>query len=98
MPVRENRVVIVLGAGATPADGVGRPAKRQPPLDRGFFSNVLPAYGAQLRPVAKRVQEHYGADLRAPDTDGVLPPHTVPGQHTVWLTQNLRLSTTITCR
>jgi hypothetical protein len=42
MPVRENSVVIVLGAGATLADGVGRPAKRQAPLDRGFLSNVLP--------------------------------------------------------
>jgi len=97
MPVRENRVVIVLGAGATLADGVGRPAKRQPPLDRGLFSNVLPAYGAQLRPVAKYMQEHHGAHLRAADTDGVLAPHTVPGQHIVWLTQNPRVSTMITC-
>jgi len=73
MPMREDRVVIILGAGATLADGLRKPAKRQPPLDRGFFSNTIsvPAYSAQLRPVVKYMSEHYGANLRAPEADSL---------------------------
>ena len=57
----EEKVVLVLGAGATLADGLRKPVKSQPPLDQGFFSNVLPAYGAELGPVSGYMREHYGA-------------------------------------
>lgn len=68
---RKDRVVLILGAGATLADGLRRPVKSQPPLDRGFFSNVLPAYGTVLRPVTEYIQEHYGAGLRDPGRDSL---------------------------
>lgn len=69
--VREDRVVIIVGAGATLADGLRKPVKSQPPLDRGFFSNVLPAYGAELAPVSRYMREHYGAGLRDPGRDSL---------------------------
>lgn len=67
----EDRVVVILGAGATLADGLRKPQTGQPPLDRGFFSNVLPQYGVVLTPVVKYMQEHYGAGLRDPGRDSL---------------------------
>ena len=68
---RKDRVVLILGAGATLADGLRRPVKSRPPLDRGFFSNVLPAYDVPLAPVTNYIGEHYGADLRDPGRDSL---------------------------
>jgi NAD-dependent SIR2 family protein deacetylase len=68
---REDRVVVILGAGATLADGLRKPRASQPPLDQGFFSNVLPQYRVVLAPIAKYMQEHYGAGLCDPGRDSL---------------------------
>jgi hypothetical protein len=69
--MRGQRVVIILGAGATLADGERKPVSRRPPLDRGFFSSVLRAHGPELRTVSKYMQQHYGESLRDPATDSL---------------------------
>jgi len=69
--MREDRVVVILGAGATLADGLRKPQKRQPPLDRGFFSNVVPTHGSELAPVIRYMRQHYGAELRDPGRDSL---------------------------
>lgn len=67
----EEKVVLILGAGATLADALCRPKKRHPPLDRGFFSHVLQAHGTELSPVSQYMRDNYGASLVDPGRDSL---------------------------
>ena len=67
----QDRVVLILGAGATLADGSRKPVKSQPPLDRGFFSGALRSHSRGLRDITRYMQEHYRMDLRRPANDSL---------------------------
>jgi len=62
---------MILGAGATLADGMHKPARKRPPLDRRFFSGVLRAHGPELVRVTSYMRAHYGADLKDPTVDSL---------------------------
>ena len=69
--MREDRVVVILGAGATLADGMRKSARSRPPLDRGFFSGALRSHPKGLRDVTTYMQEHYGMYLSDPANDSL---------------------------
>ncbi|MGH7484018.1 MAG: hypothetical protein ACREMY_00255, partial [bacterium] len=70
--MRGEKVAIIMGAGASLADGLKKPQSKWPPLDRGFFAGgALKAYGTDLRPIVTYMEEHYGADLRKAENDSL---------------------------
>jgi hypothetical protein len=56
-----EKVVVILGAGATVADSESD--KVRPPLDRGFFSFARKRYPNYFKLVQEYIRRHYGADL-----------------------------------
>jgi len=71
LAIPDAKVVIVLGAGATLADGLRRPASKRPPLDRGFFANCAKSSPADLRPIERYMTRHYGADVTTDSRDSL---------------------------
>jgi len=67
----EEKVTLILGAGATLADGLRKPIKNQPPLDHGFFKNVLQSHGNELAAVTKYMRDYYDATLTDPAWDSL---------------------------
>lgn len=67
----EERVAIILGAGATRAEAMRKPDARRPPLDRGFFSQAIRARVIGLGPVSKYMRDHYNESLDDPARDSL---------------------------
>jgi hypothetical protein len=65
-------VVILLGAGATLADALGRPQRDRPPLDRGFFKGLQRAgqsTATDVQTVRVYLRDRYSQDLFEQETD-----------------------------
>ena len=59
-----QKVVLVLGAGATIADCLRKSDIQKPPLDKGFFKAALrSSQGAILAPVVEYMQAYYRTDV-----------------------------------
>lgn len=71
MDNQDQRIVMILGAGATIADCMGRTPAKRPPLDRGFFSDALKTHGPQLYHVREYMKNNYGVDINSPREDSL---------------------------
>ena len=67
----EEKVALILGAGATLADGLSKPLRKQPPLDQGFFANSLRSHASELKEVLDYMQQHYGTNVRESGSDSL---------------------------
>lgn len=69
--LQADRVVLILGAGATLADGLHKPLKKRPPLDRGFFRSSLKAHAYAMRPIVQFMAQNYKTDLEDAANDSL---------------------------
>src|SRR3972149_5943352 len=67
-----QKVVLVLGAGATVADCLQKSDIQRPPLDKGFFKTTLKSsQGPMLGPVIEYMQSYYRTDVTDPRQDSL---------------------------
>jgi hypothetical protein len=66
-----EKVVLLLGAGATVSDVATRPFKERPPLDRGFFSIARSAHSSLTSDVSGYMSQVYECDIFSVDEDSL---------------------------
>lgn len=57
-----TKFLVIIGAGSTLSDAIRAPAKRRPPLDRGFFSSAQPLGYREFGTITKYLKETYDLD------------------------------------
>ena len=56
------KTVIVIGAGATLSDGISKPLKQRPPLDKGFFSACAHFETEEYEEISDYLDKNYNID------------------------------------
>lgn len=66
-----DKIVFLLGAGATVSDVATRPHKERPPLDRGFFRIARGENPTLTKEISRYMMEIYESDIFDPEEDSL---------------------------
>ncbi len=69
--MNNQKVVLIVGAGATVADVENRPENMRPPLDKKFFLTGESAGYNQVKIIRSYVQDKYHLDILVPENDSL---------------------------
>lgn len=66
-----QKVVFIIGAGSTVSDVTTRSRKRQPPLDKGFFSVANSTNRRKVNRIVSYTKEVYNMDIMNSENDSL---------------------------
>ncbi|UCE67227.1 MAG: hypothetical protein JSU85_04225 [Candidatus Zixiibacteriota bacterium] len=66
-----KKLVLIVGAGATVADVMGRSKRKRPPLDKNFFSMSRVSHPLITRQISKYINDKYGINIFDPQNDSL---------------------------
>ena len=65
------KVALIVGAGSTFSDALGKPIKARPPLDQGFFAAAKTAKATEFKRIAAYMEHNYSIDPANPGDDSL---------------------------